>query len=32
VERVEKDEPKDKLWIGWRRMNRRVSCGEDGEG
>ena len=32
MERVEKGEPKDNLWRGWRRMNRRISCGEGGEG
>ena len=32
MERVEKDEPKDKLWRGWRRVNRRISSGDSGEG
>ena len=32
MERVEKGEPKDTLWRGWKRMNRRVNCGEGGEG
>ena len=32
MERVEKGELKDKLWRGWRRMNRRVRSGEGGEG
>ena len=32
MERVEKGEPKNKLWRGWKRMNCRVSCGKDGEG
>ena len=32
MERVEKDESKGKIRRGWRRVNRRIICGEGGEG